>query len=97
MESENVAAARLRVQQVGEARFRPGGLVEERQRLAVRRKYLRQPVAVLARLGLHTGERVAGGFRLHDAGRLAIDVQQVIGGPMAGLQPELPDCHAAGR
>ena len=89
MEGENVAAARVRVQQVGEARLQSGGFVEERQRSAVGGQNIRQPVAVPARLGLDAGERVAGRLGLDDAGRLPIDVQQVIGDAVAGFQAEL--------
>ena len=82
------------LQQVGEARLQSGGFVEERQRSAVGGQNIRQPVAVLAGLGLDAGERVAGRLGLHDAGRVLIDVQQVIGDAVAGFQAELAHGNA---
>ena len=97
MESEDAAAAWFRIEQVGEPSFRPGGLVQEGQRLAVRRQRVRQSVAVLARLGLHAGECVTGRLGLDYPSRLLVDIQQVIGGAVAGYQPELAHRHTSGR
>ena len=72
----------------------PRGFVEERQRLRMGGHNIRQAVAVLAGLRLNTGERIAGRFRFHDAGRFLIDVQQVISGTVAGFQVELANRDA---
>ena len=97
MEGEHVPTARFRVQQAGEAGLRAGGLVKERERPAVRGQVVRQPLAVLARLGFDARQGVAGGFRLDDAGRLLVNVQQVIGGAVVGFQPELAHRHPTAR
>ena len=54
----------------------------------MRRQDIRQPVAVLAGLRLDSRERVPHWLRLHYARRILIDVQQVIGGAVAGFQAE---------
>ena len=96
MEGEHAAAPRFRILEISEVRFRPCGFVEEGQRLAVCGQCIRQTVAVFARLGLHTGEGVPRWLCLNHAGRLAVNVQQIVGGAVAGFQPELADHNAPG-
>ena len=79
MEGEDLPAAGVGLQEVGELRDRAGGLVGERQRQAVVRQAGGQAVEVLARLRFDAGERVALRLGLDHADGLAVGVEQVVG------------------
>ena len=95
MEGEDQTASRLRVQPVGELRLRAGTLVQEWERALVGGKVLRQACAVLLRLDLHAGKGGTFWLGLDDAHRLLVDVEQVVGGAMAGLQRKLAHSYSA--
>ena len=94
VEREHAAGAWLRIEAVGESRFRASGLIRERQRVAPARQAGGQPLGVFLSLVFHAAQRDALLLGLDDAGRLAIDIQQVIREAVAG-QRELADRHAA--
>lgn len=91
---EDFAAPRVRVEVVGEPRGLAGGLVAERQRLAVTRQSLRQSFEVLTRLRLDPGERGANLLRFDDTDHLRVGVEQVVREPSG--ERELPH-RDAGR
>ena len=84
MEGKDDAAARLRVQSVGEPGLHAGALVQERQGTDVIGQVLRQARAVPPRLRLDSGQSVALRLGFDHAGRPAVHVEQVIGGSVAG-------------
>ena len=79
VEREDLAAAGVGFQGVGELSDRAGGFVGERQRQAVVGEAGWQAVDVFGGLGLDAGERVPFGLGLDDADRLAVGVEQVVG------------------
>jgi hypothetical protein len=83
VEGEDVPGARLGVERVGEVGFDARRFVEERQRAAPRRQRWRQTFGVLRRLHFYAAERRALLLRFDDAGGLAVDVEEVIGGERA--------------
>ena len=89
VEGEDLTAARIRVQTVGEPGFDASALVEERERAAPGRQVVRESIAVLLGLPFHTSECEARRLGFNRAGGLLIDVQDVISPAMAGFQPEL--------
>lgn len=84
-------AGSVRVVSVGEVRLRPGGLVDEGQRVDRRFHPSGQAVDVLAALVLHLGERGALGLGLDHPDWLAVDEQQVVDTAVALFKNELPD------
>ena len=87
MKRKDVAAARLGIEAVGEAGFRAGGLVAERQRRAPGGKTERHALHILLRLLLDAGERMARRFGLDRADRFAVNEQRVV--RLAGLEGQL--------
>ena len=83
VKGEDVAAARLGIEPVGEAGFRAGGLVGERQRRAPGGNTERHALHILLGLLLDAGERMARGFGLDRADRFAVDKERVV--RLAGL------------
>ena len=80
---EDVAAARHGIETVGEARFRAGGLVGERQRRAPGGNPEGHALHVLLGLLFDAGQRMANRFGLNRADRFAIDKERVV--RLAGL------------
>ena len=96
MKGKDRAASRLRVQPVGELRFRAGALVQEGEGTLVGGKVVGQAGAVLLRLHFDAtqGEALRLGF--DDAHGLPVDVEEVVGGAVAWLEAELAYGDAAG-
>ena len=75
MEGEDLAAARLGIEQVGKLGLDPGRLVQERQRPSVGREGVGQASAVALRLCLDAGEGPALLLGLDGARRGTIDIE----------------------
>ena len=95
VEGEDLPAAGVGVEAVGELGDGAGGFVGERQRQMVVRQALGQAGRVLGRLRFHAGQGVAFGLGFDDADGLGIGVEQIVG--EARLERELPDRHAPAR
>ncbi|MDZ7652834.1 MAG: hypothetical protein U5L03_09920 [Burkholderiaceae bacterium] len=95
VEGKDVAGARLGVEAVGEVGFGAGGFVDEGQRPAPGRQAGGQALGVAGGLDFHAGERGALLLGFDHAGGLAVDVEQVVGGAVAGVELELAQRHAA--
>ena len=90
VEREHVAARRLGIERIREARLGAGRLVDERERAFERGwDVLRNAVDVLRRLPGNAGQRLALLFRLECADCVAIHEQQVVRAPVSGGQHEL--------
>jgi hypothetical protein len=74
VECEDVAAARLGVEQVGEAGLDAGALIEEGEGLDGAREVVRHPRGIFGGLGLDAGQGGAGLLGLDDTGGLAVYV-----------------------
>ena len=85
MECKDQTASRLRVKPVGELRLYACALVQERERPLVVGKVVGQAGAVLLGLDFHAGQGRTFGLGLDDARRLLVDVEQVVGGAVAGF------------
>ena len=94
MKSEDLAAPRLRVKQVGELRLDPSRLVQERQGTPVGREGVWQAFAVALGLRLDPGQRPAFLLCLDRPGRCTVDIQHVVDG--SALKWELSDRNAIG-
>ena len=70
---EGIAAPRHGIEPVGEASFRAGGLVAERQRRPPSGNAEGHALHILLRLLFDTGERMASGFGFNRTDGLAID------------------------
>ena len=92
---EHPTAARRRVEQVGEPRLHPRGLVQEGQRADRDRDLRGEAVGVVLGLRLDPREGCALFLGLDDPRRLLVHVQQVVREPCVRL--ELPDRHAQPR
>ena len=90
---EDVAAARYGIEPVGEAGFRAGGLVGERQRRAPGGNPEGHALHILLGLLLDAGQRMASRFGLYRADRFAVDKQRVV--RLAGLERKLAHGDAA--
>ncbi len=95
MKRKGRACARLGVETVGEMGFDAGGLVGERQRTIPGGQFVGQTLGVARRLGLDARERDAFFLRFDHAGRSSVDVEQIVGKAVAGLQRKFADRHAA--
>ena len=78
MEAEDAAAARIWLQQIGEAGFDSGGLIAERQRAAWGGKRFGNALAVFLGLDFDAGEGGALFLGFDDAGSLTVHEKQVI-------------------
>jgi len=95
VKAENVSAAGIRFEEVGEARLNASGLVAEGQGAARRGQGIRNALAVLLGLNLDTNKGRALLLGLDDSGRLAVHEEQVIGLAIAATEGELADSYAA--
>jgi hypothetical protein len=96
VEGKHGAGAGLRVQAVGEVGFDAGGFKTERQRPAPGGQAGRQALGVAGGLHFHAGEGGALFLGLDHAGGFGVDVEQVVGKAVAGVQGEFADGHATG-
>ncbi len=96
MEGKHGAGAGLRVQAIGEVGLDAGGFKAERQRPAPSGQAGRQALRIPGRLHFNTGERGALFLGLDHAGGFGVDVQQVVGKAVAGVEGKLADRHATG-
>ena len=79
VKAEDGAAAGVGFEEVGEARLDAGGFVAEGEGPAWRGEVLGKPDAVFGGLDLDTDQGNAGLLGFHDAGSVAIDVEEVVG------------------
>ena len=93
MEGEDKAAARFRVQAIGELRFHSRALEEEREWTQVGGEVIGHAGAVLLGLCLHAGQREPFGLGLDNADGLLVDVEEVVGAAVARLEGELTHRH----
>ena len=97
VEREDLAAAKVGFQGVGEAGLDAGGLVRVGQRQVDVWDGFGQALGVLGGLDLDAGERVAFGLGLDHAEGLGVSVEHVVG--VAGLEGELAcrDARSGGQ
>jgi hypothetical protein len=91
MEREDLAASRLRVEEVGELGLDAGRLVQEWQRPAIGGEGIWETFAVALALSLDARERPTLLLGLNRAGRGAIDVEEVV--DWAALEGKLANGH----
>jgi hypothetical protein len=93
VESEGAPTAGVGVQAVGKPGLDARAFVQKRQRPVPGREVFRQARAVFSGLDFNTDESRLFGFGFHHTCCFAMDVQQVIGLAMSGLEPELSNCN----
>jgi hypothetical protein len=93
VEGESLMAARVRIENVREARFDARALVAEWKRSPIGRA-VRQALAILDGLNFKTDKRLPLFLGLNDACRLPVNVEQVIRKAMSSLQREAADGNA---
>ena len=91
----DAAGLRLGIEAVDEAGLDAGADVLEGERRDRGIQPGRQSGGVPVRLQLDAGQGVSRGFGFHDAGRLPVDEQHVVGETVAGRHPELAHGDAA--
>jgi hypothetical protein len=96
VKGEDGAGAGLRVEAVGEVGFDASGFVAEGQGPHPGGQRGRQALRVAGRLHLDAGERGARLLGLDHAGGSGVDVKQVVGKAVAGVQGEFANRHATG-
>ena len=79
MEGEDFAAARKRIESIGETSYDASGFVPEGKRQAVVRDSIRKAFGVLVGLGFNSGKRGARFFGFDDPGDFAVNVEAVVG------------------
>ena len=94
LETEDLPAARLGVEPIGEECRRSVRLEEERQGATVGREIIRETCCVFRGLGLHASKRTLG-LCFYCTERFAIHVEQVIRKPESRLHRKLADGDAA--
>jgi len=94
LETEDLPAARLGVEPIGEECRRSVRLEEERQGATVGREIIRKTSRVFRGLGLHASKRTLG-LCFYCTERFAIHVEQVIRKPESRLHRKLADGDAA--
>jgi hypothetical protein len=96
VEGKHGTGAGLRVQALGEVGFDAGGFVAEGQGPHPGGQRGRQALGVAGGLHLHAGEGGALFFGLDHAGGFGVDVKQIVGKAVAGVQGKFADRHATG-
>jgi hypothetical protein len=96
VEGKHGAGAGLRVQALGEVGLDAGGFIAERQGPHPGGQRSRQALRVAGGLHLDAGEGGARLLGLDHAGGFGVDVEQVVGKAVAGVQGEFADRHATG-
>ena len=96
MEGKHGAGARLRVQPLGDVGFNAGGFVAEGQGSAPGGQRGGQALGVAGGLHFHAGERSALFLGLDHASGFAVDIQQVVGKAVTGVEGEFTQRHATG-
>jgi hypothetical protein len=94
MEGEDPAGAGLGIEAAGEMGFDPRGLVGKRQGRAPGGEPVWETLGVLGGLDLDAGEGGTLPLGLDDPRGAAVDVEQVVGGAVAGCERELTNRHA---
>jgi len=89
------AAAGVGFEQVGEARLDSSGLVAERERAARRWEIVRQSLAIFAGLDFDFDKGHARLLGLDDSGRVAVDIEEVVGETVSAGQLEFADGDSA--
>ena len=79
VERKDLATAGVRVQQAGESGFDAGALIQERQWTTRDGNVVWNALAVLLRLNLDAGERLAFSLGLDHAGGCAVHEEKVVG------------------
>jgi hypothetical protein len=97
VEGKHGAGAGLRVQAVGEVGFDAGGFKTERQGPTPGGQRSRQALGVAGGLHFHAGEGGALFLGLDHAGGFGVDVEQVVGKAVAGVQREIRGSPRHGR
>jgi len=92
---KDATAARLGIEAVGEEGLDSRRLVEKRERLHRGGNVVREAGGILLGLHLHARERRAGLLGLDHADSLPVDIEQVVGEPVAGAQRKLANGHPA--
>src|SRR5438552_4073431 len=91
MEGEHIAAGYVRLQEVRETGFNSGALVAEGQRTPDSRQRVRKSLTVLRSLSFKPSKSAALLLGFHDAERLTINVEKVVGFSKTRLHREFAD------